>query len=146
MLRHGRGRAHRFLQPDGKSSVLVVPQTPLRAWLDEHPALWRDIGRLACGKLRAAFTALEDMAHLPLEPRLLKHLQLLAQGYGMRAGPARQRIRLPQEQLALMLGVSRQSVNKALQALEAKGAIALRYGQIELLTSSGPWRGKAGNA
>jgi len=119
---------------DGESSVLVVPQTQLREWLDAHPAMWRDMARLACAKLRTAFTVLEDMTQLPLEPRLLKHLHLVARGYGTRTGLARQRIRLPQEQLALMLGVSRQSINKALKALEAKGAIALRYGQIELLT------------
>ena len=118
---------------DGESSVLVVPQAALRAWLDANPAQWRDIGRLACSKLRAAFTVFEHMASLPLEQRLLQHLQLLARGYGMRRGPARQHVRLTQEQLSLMLGVSRQSINKALQALERQGAISLRYGRIELL-------------
>jgi CRP-like cAMP-binding protein len=119
----------------GETKVLVVPQAALRDWLAEQPAMWRDVGRLACGKLRTAFTVLENMVSLPLEQRLLRHLELVARGYGMRTGSARQRIRLPQEQLALMLGVSRQSVNKALRTLESRGAIALRYGQIELLAS-----------
>lgn len=119
---------------DGDTTVLVVPQDTLHDWLDQHPAHWRDFARLACAKLRTAFSVLEDNANLTLEQRLVRQLQLVSHGYGMRQGPARRQIRLPQEQLALMLGVSRQSVNKALQALEAKGAIALRYGTIELLS------------
>jgi CRP/FNR family cyclic AMP-dependent transcriptional regulator len=40
---------------------------------------------------------------------------------------------MPQEHLALMMGVSRQTINKALRTLEASGAIALRYAEIELI-------------
>lgn len=79
------------------------------------------------------FGAIEDIAHLPLEGRLAKRLWLVAHGYGGRSGAPRRVLSLPQEQLALMLGVSRQSANKALRALEARGLIALRYGGIELL-------------
>jgi len=73
------------------------------------------------------------MALLPLEERVLRRLQLLAQGYGSR-DVARRRVRVAQEVLARMLGVSRQSVNKALKQLEARGALRLHYGEIELLT------------
>jgi len=117
---------------DGETTVLVVPREPLHAWLREHPAHWRDLARLACAKLRTTFEVLEDIAHLPLEARLAKRLWLLAHGWGAR-GEARHVIRLPQEQLALMLGVSRQSANKALRGLEASGLVALRYGEIEIL-------------
>lgn len=123
---------------DGDSTVLVVPHAALQGWLADHPVMWRDFARLACSKLRMAFTTLEDMSHLPLEQRLIRQLQLVAQGYGMRSGPARQHIRLPQEQLAWMLGVSRQSVNKALRSLQAQGAIALHYRDIELLQRTQP--------
>ncbi|HEV8692363.1 MAG TPA: Crp/Fnr family transcriptional regulator [Ideonella sp.] len=118
---------------DGPTVVLRVPQAALQAWLAEHPAHWQPIAQLACAKLRMLFGVLEDIAHLPLEGRLAKRLWLLAHGYGARTGPPRRLLRLPQEQLALMLGVSRQSANKALRALEARGLIALRYGEIELL-------------
>lgn len=117
---------------DGETTVLVVPRDALLAWLAEHPACWRDLARLACAKLRTTFEVLEDIAHLPLEARLAKRLWLLAHGWGAR-GEARRVVRLPQEQLALMLGVSRQSTNKALRALEAQGLVALKYGEIELL-------------
>lgn len=117
---------------DGDTTVLVVPRKALHDWLREHPVYWRDLARLACAKLRTSFEVLEDIAHLPLEARLAKRLWLLAHGWGAR-GEARRVIRLPQEQLALMLGVSRQSANKALRGLEAQGLVVLRYGEIELL-------------
>lgn len=118
---------------DGATTVLVVPRATLHDWLQAHPVHWRDLARLACAKLRVAFGVLEDIAHLPLEARLAKRLWLLAHGWGARPDQARRVIRLPQEQLALMLGVSRQSANKALRALEAQGLVALRYGEIELI-------------
>lgn len=118
---------------DGDTQVLVVPRAGLMAFLEAHPVMWRELGRLACRKLRVAFTVLEELAQLPLEERVLRRLRLLAQGYGSRDLP-RRRVRLGQEALAQMLGVSRQSANKALKSLEAQGALRLRYGEIELLT------------
>jgi CRP/FNR family transcriptional regulator, cyclic AMP receptor protein len=128
----GRPRTHDAVA-DGATQVLLVPQAPLLGWLQAHPAHWRQIAELACTKLRMLFGVLEDIAHLPLEGRLAKRLWLVAHGYGARSGPPRRLLRLPQEQLALMLGVSRQSTNKALRALEARGLIAQHYGGIELL-------------
>ncbi len=123
---------------DAEAAVLVVPQPALHAWLSAHPEHWQHIGRLACAKLRMMFTVLEDIQQLTLEQRLAKRLWLTAHGIdGQPAGaPPRRRIHVPQEQLALMLGVSRQSVNKALRQLEAAGLVALRYGGIELLDTA----------
>jgi CRP-like cAMP-binding protein len=117
---------------EGDTRVLVVPRDPLLDWLDRHPAHWRWLGRLACRKLRVSFAVLEELAVLPLEERLQRRLRLLARGYGSREAP-RRRIRLGQEVLARMMGVSRQSVNKALKVLEARGVLRLHYGEIELL-------------
>ncbi|MDN3545534.1 Crp/Fnr family transcriptional regulator [Kinneretia asaccharophila] len=132
-LLDGRPRTHDAVA-EGASQVWLVPHTGLQAWLDQHPACWRDLAVLACTKLRLSFEVLEDIARLPLPQRLAKRLLLLDQGYGQRApGGTPRPLRLPQEQLALMLGVSRQSVSKALQALAAQGLLALGYGEIELL-------------
>lgn len=127
----GRPRTHDAVA-DGPTQVLVVPREALLAWLDAHPAMWRALARLACRKLRVLFIAVEELAQLPLEERLWRRLQLVARGYGSREAP-RRHIRLGQEVLAQMLGVSRQSVNKALKTLEAGGRLRLRYGEIELL-------------
>ncbi|MBT9594894.1 MAG: Crp/Fnr family transcriptional regulator [Vitreoscilla sp.] len=127
----GRPRTHDAVA-DGPTVLLHVPQAALQAWLAEHPAHWQAIAQLACGKLRMLFGVLEDIAQLPLEARLAKRLWLEAHGWARRSGPPRTLLRLPQEQLALMLGVSRQSANKALRALASRGLLSLRYGSIEL--------------
>lgn len=119
---------------DGAASVWRIPHAELLPWLDAHPVHWRSLAQLACAKLRLSFEVLEDLALLPLPARLAKHLLLVAGGYG--AGTPRVRIRLPQEQLALLLGVSRQSVSKALQTLAGEGLLALHYGEIELLDTA----------
>ncbi|TNF52427.1 MAG: Crp/Fnr family transcriptional regulator [Burkholderiales bacterium] len=127
----GQPRTHDAVA-DVDSQVLVVPRTALMAFLDTHPVHWRDLARLACRKLRVSFAVLEELAQLPLEDRVLRRLHLLAQGYGSRDVP-RRRVRVAQEVLARMLGISRQSTNRALRQLEARGLLRLHYGEIELL-------------
>lgn len=110
----------------------MVPREPLLAWLYAHPAMWRELARLACHKLHVLFVAIEELAQLPLEERVWRRMQLVARRYGSRDTP-RHRIRLSQELLTQMLGVSRQSINTALKALEAGGRLRLHHGEIELL-------------
>jgi CRP-like cAMP-binding protein len=129
-LLDGLPRTHDAIA-DGPTTVWLLPHGELLDWLGAHPACWRDVARLACAKLRLSFEVLEDIAQLPLPQRLAKRLALVAEGYGH--GAPRRRIRLPQEQLALMLGVSRQTVSKALHALADQGLVAVHYGEIELL-------------
>ncbi len=136
-LLDGQPRTHDVVA-DGPSRLWLVPEVALLDWLGANPVHWRSIARLACAKLRQTFEVLEDIARLPLEARLARRLLQVAQGYGEQdltpAPDAQPReLRLPQEQLALMMGVSRQTVNKALKSLEAQGLIALRYGGIALL-------------
>ncbi len=44
---------------------------------------------------------------------------------------------VPQEQLALLLALSRQTVNQVLKDFEARGLLRLAYGEIELLDFAG---------
>lgn len=59
-------------------------------------------------------------------------LLLIAEGYGEVSGPRRV-IQLAQEQLALMLSLSRQTTNQIFKELEAQGLLRLTYGEIEIL-------------
>ena len=120
---------------DTPSTVLVVARAPLEAWLNEHPAHWRDVARLACGKMRLLTTALEDGASLSLDQRLSRRLLFASVNFGQVAFPSglRRRLRLPQEYLAQMMGVSRQTVNKALRDMERDKVVALHYAEIEIL-------------
>lgn len=124
---------------DTPSTVLVTQRADLEAWLDAHPEHWRDVARLACSKLRLMTVALEDNASLSFQQRLVRRLLFAAVNFGQVVSPAglRRRLRLPQEYLAQMMGVSRQTVNKALRELERERVLALHYAEIELLDMEG---------
>lgn len=119
---------------DMDSTVLVVSRMQLEPWLDENPACWRDVARLACGKLRLMLSMMEDSATLPVEQVLARRLLFSVSNLGQSTQGARRRhVRLPQEYLARMMGVSRQTVNKALRSLERERVLALHYAEIEVL-------------
>lgn len=119
---------------DMASTVLVIPRSSLEPWLDQHPAYWRDLARLACVKLRMLVAVMEDSANLPLEQQLARRLLMAATNFGMNYPMSFKRhLRLPQEYLARMMGVSRQTINRALRSLVAQGVLEVRYAEIELL-------------
>ena len=116
---------------ESASTLLLLPQAELLALLERQPQHWRDFALLMSHKLRLAFIALEDMSLLPAAPRLARRLLLIAENYG-ESGPRRV-LHLAQEQLALMLSLSRQTTNQILKELEAQGVVRLTYGEIEIL-------------
>ncbi|MGS5088875.1 Crp/Fnr family transcriptional regulator [Hydrogenophaga sp. A37] len=126
-----RGPRHFTAHANEDSKVLCVAGETLEPWLNAHPLCWRDIGVLACSKLRVALDALQEVSLLTLDQRILKRLERIASGYGSRTTP-KKRVRVPQEVIAQMMGVSRQSVNRALKSLEDAGLISRTYGIVEL--------------
>ncbi len=118
---------------DGATVVVHVPQAALHALLAHEPRWWRALGVLAAGKLRLTFAAMEDAATLPVGARLARRLVLLAEGHGEHVGHRRRVVTVSQEQLASMLGASRQTVNAALKEWESRGVLRVTYGQIELI-------------
>lgn len=130
-----RGTRHFSAHANGSTEVLFVPGDALVPWLNQHPLCWRDIGILACNKLRVMLDAIQETSFLSLEQRILKRLERIATGYGSRVTPCR-RVNVPQEVIAQMMGVSRQSANKALKALEEVGLISRCYGMVELHTGA----------
>jgi len=119
---------------DVDSTVLVVSRAQIEPWLDTNPAYWRDVARLGCGKLRLMLTAMEDNATLPVEQVLARRLLFSVTNFGQSTqGTPRRHVRLPQEYLARMMGVSRQTVNKALRVLARDQVLALHYAEIEIL-------------
>ena len=112
--------------------MLHIPQASLQRLLSAEPQYWRDFALLLSQKLRLAFIALEDMSLLPAAPRLARRLLQMAEGYG-ESSHSRRVLQLPQEQLALMLAISRQTTNQILKELQAQGIVQLAYGEIEIL-------------
>ncbi|MDH4565295.1 Crp/Fnr family transcriptional regulator [Pseudomonas sp. BN414] len=127
----GQPRTHDAFA-ESQVTLLNLPQTSLLALLKREPRYWRDIALLMSQKLRLAFIALEEMSLLPAPQRLARRLLMIAEGYGGLSGQRRV-IQLAQEQLAMMLAISRQTTNQILKELEAQGALRLNYGEIEIL-------------
>ncbi len=59
---------------------------------------------------------------------------LLAYGDVTMAAQIRREITVSQDTLAMMLGITRQTLALELKAMAAKGAVNLRYGRIEILS------------
>jgi CRP-like cAMP-binding protein len=117
------------------TTLLHVPQAALQDWLHAHPDHWRDLGWLMADKLRLALASLEALLLLPAPQRLAQRLLVLAHGTrSSRAeGTFRRHISVTQDELARMLGVSRQTINQILQDFKDQGLIALQRGELELL-------------
>jgi CRP-like cAMP-binding protein len=116
----------------GQSTLLHLPQTVLLKMLDEQPGHWRQLALLMSQKLRMTFINLEQLSLLPAPARLAHRLLMIAEGYGQLDEPRRV-LQLPQEQLAAMLSLSRQTTNQILKDLQGQGILRLGYGEIEIL-------------
>ncbi|MBM7113176.1 Crp/Fnr family transcriptional regulator [Archangium primigenium] len=118
---------------DGPCVVVHVPKPALDTLLQQEPAYWFEFGRLMAQQMRTVLLGVDETALLPVSIRLSRRLLHILQNYGDRHGPGSRVIGVSQEQLAMMLGISRQTTNQLLKNLEAQGAIQLRYGEIEIL-------------
>jgi len=114
--------------------VLQVPQATLHRLLADQPQRWHDLGMLLAHKLRLAFISMEETALLPAAVRLARRLLLIAAGYGDHPQGERRLITVRQEQLAMMLSLSRQTTNQILRDLEERGIARLTRGEIEILS------------
>ncbi|WLI06961.1 Crp/Fnr family transcriptional regulator [Pseudomonas sp. FP597] len=119
-------------QASGPCTLLQVSHAAMLDILETHPAYWRDVALLMSHKLRLSLINIEQMSLMPASARLAHRLLMIAQGYG-EIDQARRTLQLPQEDLAAMLGLSRQTANSLLKALEQQGIIGLSYGAIEIL-------------
>ena len=116
----------------GHCVLLHISQTVLLTLLDEQPVYWRQLALLMSQKLRLTFINLEQLSLMPTAARLAHRLLMIAEGYG-EIDPPRRVLQLPQEQLASMLSLSRQTTNQILRDLQGQGILDLSYGEIEIL-------------
>lgn len=116
-------------------TLLHIPHQPLRQWLDAHPQYWRDMALLLTDKLRHSLIALEEQTVLSAPQRLAHRLVQMAHSYDQWNDNLRTRreLAVSQEQLARMLGLSRQTANQILQELQQAGILQLRRGKLEVL-------------
>jgi CRP/FNR family transcriptional regulator, cyclic AMP receptor protein len=99
------------------SEMLAIPYEPVRAILDRRPVLLWEVVSLLAGRLRSTDSALADAVFLDVTGRTAKRLLELA-------GEADEfLLPITQEELAGLVGASRERVNKALSAFVRLGWI-----------------------
>lgn len=91
------------------------------------------VARLEALRLRAVFGMVEDTMVRNMGARVARRLLVLAHGDATMAEQARARVLVSQDALAMMLGVTRQSLWKEMRSLVEEGIVALGYGRIDIL-------------
>jgi CRP/FNR family transcriptional regulator, cyclic AMP receptor protein len=113
------------------SELLSVGADAFNALMSQN-AFAQAIARLVAVRLRLAYGLMTDSALQSTRERVRRRLVLLAHGDVTQLRSGRSTITTSQDNLAMMLGISRPTLNKELQALAKLGAITLRYGRIEI--------------
>ena len=124
----GERRTHDAYAHD-PTTIVCVARADLRKILNLHVELYEALLRLHARRIRQLFGLVEDLNTLPLRARLAKQLLHLVRSYGVPSlsdgGETRIGLHLAQEELAQLLGASRQRVNQELKAMEREDSIRI---------------------
>ena len=111
--------------------VLALPAAAFDQ-LMERPGFSRAICRMLAARVRALYGMVEDATLRSTRARVARRLLLLARGDATQSPETRPVVPVSQEALAMMLGITRQTLHKELKALVKAEAISLGYGRIEI--------------
>lgn len=118
----------------GNSTILCVAKADFRKILATHAELYEAMLRLHARRIRQLYGLVEDLNTLPLRARLAKQLTHLARSYGVpclnNGSEVRIGLQLAQEELAQLLGASRQRVNQELKTMERENVIRIEPGGL----------------
>jgi CRP-like cAMP-binding protein len=106
--------------------VHALAHADFRPYVSAHPEVAWELLKVLVGIVRRQDQAIQDMVFLDVGGRVARRLLTLATQHGEPANPGT-RITVPitQEELAQMVGASRESVNKALGSFMDRGWVAL---------------------
>jgi CRP-like cAMP-binding protein len=118
----------------GDTTIVCVSRGDLRKILSQHIELYDALLRLHARRIRQLYGLVEDLNTLPLRARLAKQLMHLVRSYGVPSLADGREVRiglqLAQEELAQLLGASRQRVNQELKAMEREEVIRIEPGGL----------------
>jgi len=117
--------------------LLVIQRSSFLSVLENEPSLARHIIELLCERMRLKTDLLSDFAFADLPVRLARKLGDLVMAHGEIDGnEARLGRRFSQTELAQMLGVSREAINKQLAVWSHKGVVSTEDGGLTILDLS----------
>ena len=111
-----------------------MPNTMLRPWITAHPEIGEQLLRVLARRLRRTNDALADLIFTDVPGRVAKALLGLSERFGTEE-PDGLRVRhdLTQEELAQLVGASRETVNKALADFASRGWLRVDSRAVTIL-------------
>lgn len=104
-----------------------MSRSVLRGWIADRPEIAEQLLRVLARRLRRTNDNLSDLIFTDVPGRVAKQLLYLAQRFGSREGTAlRVDHELTQEEIAQLVGSSRETVNKALSDFAQRGWIRVQ--------------------
>ncbi|POR56926.1 Crp/Fnr family transcriptional regulator [Bosea psychrotolerans] len=105
------------------TDMFFLPRRDFLSLLDREPSITQQLIGLLCARLRDVIGRMEETAFLPAAIRLARRILMLAADYGAE-------VRVSQEELASLTGVTRETVNRQLQSWKRTGIISLARGRL----------------
>jgi CRP-like cAMP-binding protein len=112
------------------TELFMVHRRDLLGLLSHRPAMAARFIELMCERIRWMSDRMEESILLPLPERLSRRLLALTEDYGAE-------LHLSQDELAVFVGSTRESVNRQLQAWRRKGYLDLSRNRICVLDQAG---------
>jgi CRP/FNR family cyclic AMP-dependent transcriptional regulator len=121
-----------------KTELISIDRRSFMRLLEERPKIAVALLPVLASRLRRLTAWADDLVGLSLRARLAKCLLALMAVHGQQLGPSRIRIggRFSQEELASMVGATRESINKHLGRFEKAGILAKESGYLVILDSA----------
>ena len=127
--------------PRTSSAVCVTEVTAatmnsemLKQWVADHPSIAQQLLRVLARRLRRTNANLADLIFTDVPGRVAKTLLQLANRFGVQEGGAlRVNHDLTQEEIAQLVGASRETVNKALAEFALRGWLRIEAKAVVLL-------------
>lgn len=113
--------------------ILHVGATALDDLTRDSVERYAAFARLLSERYRLRGARLASLSMLPVTTRVAQVLRYLSRPSARES--ELQNVVISQEMLAAMVGATRQTINKSLQALARNGAIKIGYGKIEVLNA-----------
>lgn len=116
-----------------ESIVYELPKEILDEWLDDHLEMSRHLMRALAQRIRRISNNMADLVFSDVPGRVAKAILDLGHRFGrMERGHVTVRHGLTQEELAQLVGASRETVNKALADFASRGWIDVHIGSVEV--------------
>lgn len=116
------------------TELVELPGEKLRALMARYPESYPVALDLVSRRLWSALTAIEDDALRSVPVRIGRRLLLLVEIQGGGAhGSEPVNLKLTREQIANLMGMTRQGVHKGIKVFEEQGLLELTYGQVKIV-------------